>query len=381
MEHPILSKNEYIKFREGVREFIETNVKPFALGWESQRKFPNHLLPLMAEKGFIGLSLPQNFSGHGKDIWYEVVLAEELAKSHCLGWALSIIAHTNMVMPLLDELGSDEQKKKILNPAIKGSFYISLGITEADSGSDINAVKTEVIIDQENVVINGSKKYITNGSIAKYALVLAKIPSKKDIWSLGFVILENSLSGYSTKRLETSGFRSGDTAELHFNDCKTSRNMLLGEPGKGFYYLLKCIQRERLIGAIALNELSLHVISETIYFLKTRERFGSSLSKKQSIRHNIAELRTKVEASKQLAYNSIEAYKKNEPIDSEVIMIKIFAYETAKEVIDYCLHLHGAEGFLEDHWLSYTAKDAQAFTLVAGTSEVMRDILASLLRM
>ncbi len=381
MRPEILNNKSHRNLREDISNFVTEKVRPNSLEWENNSEFPDHLLKLMADKGFLGLSIPKKYSGRGKDFWHEVVLAEELAKCHSLGWALSIIAHTNMVAPLIETLGSESQKKNVLEPALKGEYYLALGATEEGSGSDLASVQTKLRERKGKKILEGDKYYITNGSIADYVVTLTKMRSNKDVWSLGFVIVDTGKDGVTSKKITTSGFKSGDTGKLTFKDCVIQDDMVLGKPGNGFYYLLKGIQRERLIGAVALNSLSLYILDRTLEFLRDRERFGDSLSKKQAIRHKIAELRSQAEASRQLAYNTVRDYVKEKSIDKEIIMVKITSYETAREVIDYCTHLHGAGAFNENHWLSHLYQDSQAFTLAAGSSEVMRDLLAGLLQM
>jgi acyl-CoA dehydrogenase len=190
--------------------------------------------------------------------------------------------------------------------------------------------------------------------------------------------MPSDTKGFNSRRLATAGLKSGDTAFLTFNNCRVLAENILGAPGKAFYYLFKGLQRERLICAVALNALSLQVIARTIDLLKSRKRFGAPLSDKQSIRHQIADLSTRVEASRQFTYAVCDSFEKGLPVDKEILMLKTFTYETCQQVIRECAHLHGAEAFLADSWLAHVLHDAQAFTLAAGVSEIMRDLLAEM---
>jgi len=229
-------------------------------------------------------------------------------------------------------------------------------------------------------LINGQKRFITNGSIADYLVVLARTESKKDIWSLGLFLVPGNTKGLKRNRLDTIGLKTGDTASLVFNNCLIPRNNILGDTTKGFLYLLRGLQRERLLGAIALNSLALSVWEETLNFLKNRNRFGEPLIKKQVISHRMVELRTTIEAARYFAYTTCSSFIREEPVDQEVLMLKLFCYENCQKVIEECIHLHGGEGFIADHWLSHAKQDSQAFTLAAGTSEIIRDLLAGVLR-
>jgi acyl-CoA dehydrogenase len=381
MEPAIFSQEPYLSFRKKMRGFVASRIKPQSLGWERKRFFATHLLKEFGKKKYLGLSLPRSVGGQGKDFWHEVILAEELARSGTLGCALSILVQTNMVAPILFQLGTRNQKNKILKPALLGNYYLALAATDPQSGSDLAAVKTEAVLENGSYILNGEKRYISNGSIAKYVLTLARVKSGKDIWSLGLFIVPADTKGVERKRLKTLGLKTGDTASIIFKNCKIPKENILGVRGKGFYYLLKGLQRERLICAVALNALASLVIDETIVFLNERNRFGEPLSKKQVIRHRIAELKAEVEASRQLAYAACAAFANNKPVDAEIVMLKIFNYETCQKVIKECAHLHGAEAFLETHWLAHIYQDSQAFTLAAGTSEVMKDLLAGMIGM
>lgn len=381
MEPALFSRESYLSFREKLRGFVATRMKPKSLEWETNRFFATHLLKEFGKRKYLGLSLPRNVGGQGKDFWHEVILAEELARSGALGCALSILVQTNMVAPILSQLGTKKQRDKILKPALRGNYYFALGATDAQSGSDLASIKTEAVLEGGHYRLNGEKRYISNGSTAKYIVTLARVKSGKDIWSLGLFIVPADVKGLQRKKLKTLGLKTGDTASIIFKDCIIPKESLLGVRGNGFYYLLKGLQRERLICAVALNALASHVIDETIKFLQERNRFGEPLSKKQVVRHRIAELKAEVEASRQLAYAACAAFAQNKPVDAEIVMLKIFNYETCQRVIKECAHLHGAEAFLETHWLAHIYQDSQAFTLAAGTSEVMKDLLAGMIGM
>lgn len=381
MDYPILNQKPYLSFRKSLKEYIAKNVKPHALEWEASSILPQHLLKNLGKKGYLGLSLPKSAGGQGKDFWHEVILAEELGTCGALGWALSVLVQTNMLAPLIQNLGSKQQIDNFLKPALRGNYYLALAVTEPDSGSDLASIQCEARLEGDKFIVTGQKRYISNGSIAKYLVVSVKTQSRNDIWSIGFLIIPTNLKGVKIEKLPTAGLKTGDTASITFKNCVVPKENLLGHKGKGFYYLLKGLQRERLIGAVALNSLSLFVLNETISFLKERQRFNEPLSKKQALRHKIAELRSKVEASRQLAYSACEGYSKNLPVDQEIIMVKILCYETAQEVIRECIHLHGAEAFLDTHWLAHAYRDSQAFSLAAGTSEIMKDLLAGMIQM
>lgn len=373
-----LKSTEHTAFRLRTRAFLQREVAMHAIEWEMSRTFPEHLLKKCAEEGLLGLSFPVDCGGQGKDFYYEVVLAEELAAAGSLGWALSILVQTNGVAPLIYELAPDAIKKQVLQKAFLGEEYLALAATEPGAGSDIAQTETIATENEEGFVLNGKKKYITNGSFAGTILVLARLSDEKGIWPLGLFLVPGNAKGLKKERLATIGFKTGDTAELSFDDCRVDRNALIGLPRRGFVELLKGLQRERLIGAIALNQVALDTISRTKDMLRERHRFGETLLDKQVVRHRLAELSGELEASRVFAYAVADAFSKGETIDKQVIMLKIISYELCQRVISECAHLWGGDAFLETHWMSHYYRDSLAFTLVAGSSEVMRDMLAGM---
>ncbi len=381
MEPLIFEDKSHKTFRQTVRKFIAKEVTPHALEWEKTRSIPTNLLQKVGDNGFIGLSLPKSVGGGNKDFWYEVILAEELARSKTLGWALSILVQSNMLAPLIFQLGNNEQKEKILKPALAGKFYLALAATDPSSGSDLASITTTALPKGKNYILNGEKRYITNGSIADYIVVLARTKTQKDIWALGLFLVPSDAKGIKRDKLITSGLKTSDTASIIFKDCLISKDSLLGDSTRGFLYLLRGLQRERLIGAVALNSLALYVWEDTLNFLQNRHRFDEALSKKQVIRHRMVELRTTIEAARQFTYSVCSAFAEGKPVDKEILMLKMFSYENCQKIISECVHLHGAEGFLEDHWLSHARQDSQAFSLAAGTAEIVRDLLAGMFKM
>ena len=381
MEPSIFEHEDHKHFRQIARDFVEKEIRPNALKWEQTGHCPVELLEKAGRRGLIGVALPSGVGGGGKDFWHEVILAEELARSKTLGWTLSLLVQGNMIAPLIFQLGTKEQKEKIIKSALRGEVYLALAATDQDSGSDLTSISTSARVSKNGYSLNGEKRFITNGSIASYIVVLARTKTKKDAWSLGLFLVPGDAKGLHRKKLTTIGLKTGDTAHLTFSNCLIPKDNTLGDPTRGFLYLMRGLHRERLICGVAINALALNVWEETLHFLQNRERFGEPLSKKQVIRHRMVELRTTIEVARQFTYSVCDAFTKGKSVDKEILMLKIFSYENCQRVIDECTHLHGGEGFLADHWLSHIRQDSQTFTLAAGTSEIVRDLLARMLRM
>jgi alkylation response protein AidB-like acyl-CoA dehydrogenase len=359
MEPAILKDGKHFAFRKNIRKFVEEEIRPGATSWEQKKYFPADLLSKLASKGFLGASLPSRVGGGGKDFWHEVILAEELARSKALGWALSMLVQSNMLAPLIFQLGTAKQKEEILKPALRGDFYLALAATDPSSGSDLASISTTATLSGRKYVLNGEKRYITNGSVAGYYVVLARTGTKNNIWSLSLFLVPAGIKGLSRRRLDTAGLKTGDTASVVFKNCEIPKENVLGDSTKGFLYLLRGLHRERLIGAVALNSLALYVWEETLDFLKNRTRFNEPLVKKQVISHRLIELRTTIEAARQFTYAACDSFSKEAPVDKEILMLKIFCYENCQKVIEECIHLYGGEGFLSNNWLSHARQDSR----------------------
>lgn len=378
MNNHYLDQPNYLEFRTKVSNFVAKNITPNALGWEKTRTFPHYLLSQMAEAEFIGLSIPQEFGGQGKDIWYEVILLEEFAKAQTFGYVFSALAHTCAILPVLAARAKSKDQKFFLQEALDGKKYLAFAVTESVSGSDIMSQQTSAVDDGDFLVINGSKQYITNGSVAKSFLTLVRTSTRKDIFAFDLVLIDKKTSGVEQKRIDTIGLKTGDLGEIIFNDVRVPKANIIGQPGRGLIDAQQAINRERFYLSIYLNSLSKYVIRDTIVVLKNRYRFSQSLSQFQAIRQKLAELVAGVEAQSHFAYSVGASFSKGLKVDKEIVMCKLNSSELAQKVIKYCINLRGAEGVTQDCWLSHIYADSQVFTLATGTSGVLKKIISNI---
>ena len=375
-----LDKKECVKFRNKIRSFLKQEVLPHALNWEQDRQAPaNNILEALGHNGFLGLSVPKKQGGHGKSFIYEVILAEELARSHALGWALSVLVQSNVVPHILSDFGTTEQQS-VIKMAVKGSSYTALAATEKTHGSDLLSTSTFAKLTGDTYVLNGSKRYITNGNIASHLLVTARTKDDTGPWSHSLFLVPGNTKGLTRTRLRTTGLKTSDTAEIILNNVVVPKNSLVGQNGKAFVYLLKGLQRERLLGGCALVSLAEHALEEVREELKKRERFGKPLSEMQALRHRISDLSSDIALAKSFTYQTVEKYLDDKPSDQDIAMIKLRVYSSVQHIIRECAQLLGAEAFIEEHWLAHAAQDVQAITVAAGTSEIMRELLATMRR-
>ncbi len=368
----------YSERSDSLRAFLEQRVAPKLEDWEAARRFPRGLIAEMGAADFFRTDPPRKGGTRSPGLAPgEIALAEELGSSLATGLAISVLSHAGMVVPLLDHLASNDATRQWVEAGRRGSALLGLAATEAESGADMNAIRTVAERRPEGIVLNGSKRYITNGSQADALVVLARLQERIPPWSAALVLVPCATPGVTQTRLETSGLRSGDLGEVVFHDCLVPVDHLLGEPGRGFLYLLGGLQRERLLGALSVNAMGRSVLRRTIGFCSGRTRMGEPLVRKQAIRHELATQEARLTASSHFAYRVAERLNRNEDVERDIWMLKVFCFELVRDVIRRCAHLHGAEAFMESHWMNRALRDAQAFSLAAGTPEIMKELLSA----
>jgi acyl-CoA dehydrogenase len=369
---------EHDMLRESLRRFLETDVKPHADKWEEAGFVPRHVLAKMGENGFLGIRHAEQYGGANMDVLGTVVLAEELGRSTYGGFAVTVLVHTDMASPHLKHAGTKEQLDKWMPDLVAGKKISAVAMTEAGAGSDLQSMRTTARKEGDSYVLNGSKMFITNGVQGDLYFVAAKTGgSQRSANGISMFVVEKGTPGFSVARpLKKQGWLSSDTAELTFEECRIPVFNLLGEENKGFYSLVKNLQNERIaLGAQALGEAS-KAIEITLDYLSQREAFGAPLWQKQAIRHKMATLVMKVEAARQLVYNTGWRDTQGQTLTREVSMIKAMCGELVNEVTYACLQFHGGFGYMREATIERMARDARVQAIGGGATEVMLDEIA-----
>lgn len=368
--------DEHELFRRTVRSFAEGAIKPYANDWEQAGIFPRELFAKAGEAGLLGIRYDQRFGGSGLDYWYTVVLCEELTRGMAFGTAVGLLAHSEFAMSAVHDEGSDELKQEILPAAIRGEIILALGVTEPGYGSNVAGLQTTARRDGSDYLINGSKTFITNGTRADYVIVAARTGGAGAA-GISLIAVPAGTAGFSVgRKLNKIAARSSDTAELFFQDCRVPARYLIGEANKGFGYILKHFQGERLVLASFANGLMQLIIEEGVKYGAAREVFGKPILKHQVWRHRLADLVTSVEASRQLTYFACDRLNRRGHAPKEVSMAKLFATETAKKVASEVFQLHGGYAFVEEYPICRLYREVSGLTIGAGTSEILREIIA-----
>lgn len=369
----IYFSEEHNMLRDQIRRFVEQRVMPVAEEWEDTGKVPREILQEMGELGFLGIRYSSEFGGSEMGALGSVVLAEELGRSTFGGFTVTVMVHTDMASPHLDNFGNKDQLAKYMPDIISGNKIVGVAVTEPDAGSDVAAMRTRAVKDGDEYVLNGAKMFITNGVHGDLFFVAAKTDiDAKPSRGVSIFAVEKGTPGFSvSKKLEKMGWLSSDTAELVFDNCRIPAENLLGEENKGFYSIMRNFQNERLVlAAQSMGEAS-KAIELTLDYVTTRKAFGGVLFDKQVIRQRLASLASRVEAGKQLVYHCAWLDEQDQDYIKEVSMAKAYCCELVNEVVYDCLQFHGGFGYIRESAIERMYRDARIQTIGGGATEVM----------
>lgn len=370
--------DEHELLRHSVREFINKEIAPNIDAWEHDKHCDTGVFRKMGEQGYFGVTFPSEYGGSDMDLWSAVVIAEELAHANCGGLAMSLYAHTYLPLPLINSLGSEFQKQKYLAPALRGEKIAALAITEPGAGSDVGGIQTTADDKGDYFVLNGSKMFITNGTIADFIVVVTRTGPGYD---MSLFIVDTNTPGFRAIPIKDKlGMHSSDTAQLFFEDCKVPCENLIGEKSNGFYYIMNNIQEERLIACVMGTASAEFALYKAMQYAKEREAFGKAIGKFQVIRHKMAKMAIDVEACRSMAYRAVHEFMEKGPEAIKIVsMAKAFICERTFDVINEALQIHGGWGYMEDYGLARALRDARLMTVGAGTTEVMHEIISKMI--
>jgi acyl-CoA dehydrogenase len=370
-------------FRQAVRAFVQKEVEPHIDEWEAAGQIPKSIWPRMGALGFLGVEYDEKYGGSGADMLTTAVLCEEMARSRCASLAMAVGVHTDMASPHLYWTGSEALKEKHLPAICRGEALTAIAVTEPGGGSDVAAIRTRARRDGDHYVLDGSKMFITNGVMADLYFVAARIQDqpatagKKRHGGISMFLVERSTPGFSVSRkLDKMGNRASDTAELAFQEMRVPAENLLGQEGGGFYEVMRVFQRERLVAGLHAVAGCERALEDTIAYVQQRQAFDEPLSKKQVVRHKIADLATLIEAARWLTYAACLKFRDREDAIKEISMVKLFTAEMAQKVAYDCVQLHGGYGYMREYPIERFFRDIRLMTIGGGTSEIMKEIIA-----
>jgi len=377
----LLFNDEHEDLRESMKAWVQAELFPHRNEWE-ETLWPDEALRRAGELGYLGLCFPQEYGGQGGDYYYSLVRAECMSYSGSGGTNMGFAVQSDMVLPPIHLLGTEDQKQRYLVPGIKGEKIACLGITEPGAGSDVAGIRTKAIKDGGDYLISGSKTFITNGPRADFILLVAKTDPEKrhDGITLFLVDLKdddgNYVEGFEvSRRLEKMGMHASDTGELAFNEVRVPEENILGELGKGFYHISWELQSERMVAAAGCVAGAERMFERTLEYAKEREAFGRPIGRFQAIRHKFAEMATKIEAAKQFNYVTAWRYANGEYPVREISMVKLMTSQMCCEVADECVQILGGYGYMKEYEIERSYRDVRLNRIGAGTDEVMLEVI------
>jgi acyl-CoA dehydrogenase len=353
IEPPFTEAHE--EFRARAREFVLEELRPHAEGWEEAGWFPNEVFGALAERGWLGLK-------YGGDWVADAVLAEELARCGSGGVAAGIGAHIHIATPPIFRFGTEEQRARWLEPAVRGELIGALAITEPDAGSDVAALRTRAEPVVGGWLVSGAKTYITNGVRADFYVTAVRTgnPPPPTHDGISFLVIERG-EGVTASALSKLGWRASDTAELAFDEVFVPREHLLGELDRGFKLIMANFQWERLVMALGAVGAMKRTLERAV---------GELAGHGQATRHRIADLATRAQAGTAMTYHALRRYLDGGDAVREVTMAKLATQRANFELQDECLRLIGPDPELER-----AVRDARLGPIGGGTDEIMREIL------
>lgn len=364
--------------RAQVRRFVNEVIVPQADVWEAEGRIPREVFLELGRLGFLGMRHPSEYGGGDMGAMASVVFGEELGRSSYGGVAAAITVHSDMSIAHIAHRGNHEQKQRYLPAACAGEKIGAVCVTEAHAGSDVAGLKTRAVRDGDEWMINGGKTFITNGVYGDIYIVAARTdPEAKGSRGISLFIVDKGMPGFTiAHKFEKHGWRASDTAELFFDNLRLPAGNLLGEEGKGFYYIMSTFQNERLVaGAMSVGQCA-KAIELTVDYVKTRQAFGKTLWDQPVVRNKIAWLAAKSAAARALVYQCAQMIDEGKDTVREVSMLKAYACETLQEVVHGCLQLHGGTGFIIGTPIERMARDARILTIGGGATEVMLEEVA-----
>lgn len=364
------------EFRKRLREFLAKEVTPYADQWEADGIVPRNIWKKMGQNGFLCMDVALEYGGLGGDYRYSVILADEMARTNQAG--LTARLHSDVVVPYIETFGSEEIKKKYLPGCVSGDIITAIAMTEPDAGSDLASMCTSAVEDGDDVFISGSKIFISNGINADLIVLAARDQEVDNAYqAISLYLVEDGTPGFNKgRKLDKMGFRSQDTAELLFSNCRIPKTNRLGKKGMGFLMLMEKLQQERLAVAIAAVPAAEFILELTIDHCKKTSVSGKPLVENQSVQFALVEMTTEVKLGRTFVDKLVMDHIEGREIIIETSMAKYWTTEMANRVANRCMDLFGESAVLEKCPIVRAWRDVRVLSIFAGTNEIMKAIAA-----
>ncbi len=380
MDYNLTKEQEMV--RKVIREFALDKVQPIAAEIDDKEEFPAENIKLLAKMGALGMIFPKEYGGSGTDSISYAMVVEELSRV-CGTTGCIVASHNSLACGPIYQFGNKQQREKYLPDLVTGRKLGAFGLTEPNAGTDSAAQETTaVLVDDEYYLLNGSKMFITNGTVAETFVIFAMTDKSKGNHGISAFIVEKGWEGFSQgKKEKKMGIRGSSTCELIFENVKVPKENLLGKEGQGFRIAMQTLDSGRIgIAAQALG-IAQGALDEAIEYAKTRIQFGRPIAARQGLQWMLADMYVRVNAARQLVYKAAFAKDHQKRFTEEAAMAKLYASETAMWVTTKAVQVHGGYGFTREYPVERMMRDAKITEIYEGTSEVQRMVISgSILR-
>ncbi len=372
----LFETEQHAELRRQVKRFALARIAPYAHQWDEAEQFPLALHREAGEAGLLGVGYPEKLGGGGGDLSHQVVANEQFVLTGTsVGTLVGLSTHGIALPPIID-YGSDEQKQRFVPAVLAGKKIAALAITEPGAGSDVAALQTRAVRDGDAYVVNGSKTFISSGCRADFVTTAVRTGGE-GYGGISLLVIERDTPGFSVSRkLLKMGWRASDTAELSFSDCSVPLGNLIGRENAGFVSIMNNFAKERLHLAAQCVAIAQLAYQEAIAYAHERKAFGKSLTGFQTTRHKLADMATRIAASRALAAEAIERYQRGQDVTSLAAMAKNCASDMCSWVTDQAVQIHGGYGYMREYVVERLYRDARLYPIGGGTREIMNEVIS-----
>jgi alkylation response protein AidB-like acyl-CoA dehydrogenase len=362
--------------RQSAKDFAENYIRPHVMEWDETQEFPVELFHKMGEFGFMGVLVPENYGGSGLGYQEYITIIDEISQV-CGAIGLSVAAHNSLCTNHIMTFANEEQKQKYLPKLASGEWIGAWGLTETGTGSDAGGMATTAVEDGDYFVLNGSKNFITHAISSNVSVVIVRTGEKGDSHGMTAFVIEKDTPGFSAGKKENKmGMRASETACLFFDNCRVHKDNILGNVGDGFVQSLKILDGGRIsIAALSLG-IAKGALEAALKYAQQREQFGKAIINFQGISFKLSDMATKIEASELLTRKAGYLKDTGKKVTKLSAMAKLFASETAVEVANEGVQIHGGYGYTKDFPAEKYYRDAKLCTIGEGTSEIQKVVIA-----
>ena len=368
-------EQEHEDFRAMARTFMEKEVAPHMEQWEKDGQVSRELWLKAGEQGLLCFDVPEEFGGMGvEDFRYNAIVSEELSRVGASGPGFPV--HTDIIVPYITSLGTEEQKQRWLPGLVSGELISAIAMTEPGAGSDLQGVKTSAVDKGDHYVLNGSKTFISNGIMSDVVIVVCRTDPDAGHMGISLLVVERGMAGFERGRnLDKMGLKAQDTAELSFDNVEVPKANLLGKEGEGFIYLMQNLPQERIsIGVQAVAAIE-HVLDLCLGYAKEREAFGKPIGKFQHNRFVLAEMATEAYVARTFINDCVLKLNAGQADPSLASMAKWWTTELQKKLVDQGVQLHGGYGYMTEYPISRAYTDSRISRIYGGTTEIQKEII------